>query len=75
MGLAMYSVDRIEGEYAVLVGDSGPELPVLLAELPEGVREGNVLRLEDGVYRTDATEEQHRRSQILSLQDKLRRKN
>ena len=72
--MTTYSVDRIEGEYAVLVGDNGPDRPVLLAELPEGVKAGSILRLEAGVYSLDATEEQQRRRQILSLQDKLRRK-
>lgn len=69
-----YSVDRIEGAYAVLVGETEPDLTVLLSELPEGVKEGAVLRLQDGVYVLDAEEQQRRRSRILALQEKLRGK-
>ena len=70
----LYSVDRIEGDYAVLTGDSGPDISVLLAQLPEGIKPGRILRLEDGVYTVDEAEEQQRRSRILALQAKLRRK-
>lgn len=72
--MSIFSVDRIEGACAVLVGDAGDELTVLLTELPEGIKAGNVVRAEDGVYQLDTAEEQRRRAQILSLQEKLRRK-
>lgn len=68
----IYSVDRIEGTVAVLVGDSGPDLTVLLSELPAGITEGSVLRFNDGVYTLDCQEEQKRRQRILSLEKKLR---
>lgn len=72
--MAMYSVDRVEGAYAVLVGDVD-DVSVPLTELPEGVKEGSVLRLENGAYVLDSAEEQRQRNRILSLQEKLRRKN
>lgn len=40
-----YTVDRLEGEVAVLVGDDGVGLDVLTATLPIPVRAGVVLRL------------------------------
>ena len=39
------TVDRIEGEYAVLV-DGARQVDVPLAWLPDGVEEGTVLRLD-----------------------------
>ena len=43
-----YSVDRIEGPLAVLQDDEGENRAVPLAELPEGLREGDVLCREGG---------------------------
>ncbi len=40
-----YSVDRIEGELAILIGDSGEEHSVQLHQLPGGTTEGTVLRV------------------------------
>ena len=47
---AFYTVDRIEREIAVLVGDDGVALDVRCNTLPVGAREGIVLRvpLSDG---------------------------
>lgn len=73
--MSIYSVDRIEGTYAVLVGDDGDDCSVLLTDLPEGMKEGAVVRLENGAYALDESEQQSRRSRVLSLQEKLRRKN
>ncbi len=70
--MIVYSVDRIVGEYAVLVGESAQDISVPLSELPQGIREGNVLRYDGNSYTLDDAEEQRRRAQILSLQNKLR---
>jgi hypothetical protein len=42
---AFYTVDRMEGDIAVLVGDDGVELDVPEKTLPVKVREGVVLRV------------------------------
>lgn len=42
---AFYTVDRIEGDVAVLVGDEGVALDVPLGVVPVKVREGLVLRV------------------------------
>lgn len=73
--MAVYSVDRIEGDYAVLVGEDKSNVTVSLDRLPAGIKEGNVLRFEGGAYSLDSAEEQQRRSRILALQEKLCRKN
>ncbi|MHB9146794.1 MAG: DUF3006 domain-containing protein [Symbiobacteriia bacterium] len=39
-------IDRFEGEYAVLVGDDRAVAQLPKANLPAGVKEGDVLRLD-----------------------------
>lgn len=69
-----YSVDRIEGDAAVLVDDDGHSVPVPVSMLPASIRCGDVLRMQDGVYELDRAETDVRRSFALSLQDKIRKK-
>jgi hypothetical protein len=44
--MAYYVIDRFEGSLAVIVGDDGRTFDVARSKLPEGCREGTVLRLE-----------------------------
>lgn len=44
--MTYYVVDRIEGKTAVVVGDDGQSFDVPRRDLPKGVREGTVLRIE-----------------------------
>lgn len=69
-----FSLDRIEGEWAVLVDDYGQSTDVLLSALPEGARPGKVYRFEATNYIEDAAEEQARRERIQALQRRLRRR-
>ncbi len=69
-----YSVDRIEGEVAVLVDDDGRSVPIPVSQLPASVCSGDVLHCRDGVYELDRFETGARRSLVLSLQDKIRKK-
>ena len=62
-------VDRIEEGYAILLRDDST-YRVALSVLPEGTREGSVLRVEDGAYQLDILEEQRLRS---AAKEKLRR--
>lgn len=70
----LYSVDRIEREIAVLVDEDGNSTDVPLAALPTGVKGGDMLRLNDGVYTRDDDAAAERRRQILALQNRLRKK-
>ena len=46
----LYYVDRIEGDSAVMDNDSGERIVVSLSLLPEGVRDGSVVRkMPDGM--------------------------
>lgn len=69
-----YSVDRIEGDVAVLVDDTGHSVPVPVSQLPASICVGDVLRLRNGIYEPDRAETDARRSLVLSLQDKIRKK-
>lgn len=64
-------VDRIEGGIAVCEADDRTMIDVPLSELPEGTREGTVLRLENGRYAVDKAEEESRRSRIESKAKRL----
>ncbi len=70
----VYSVDRIEGELAVLVDENEAVCHVALTELPLHTKEGDMLRLVDGHYVADDASAKARREQVLRLQDKLRRR-
>lgn len=68
----MLIIDRFEGEYAVCEdGEEGQfkKLPKVL--LPGGVREGDCLVSEDGVWKLDAAETLRRRKAAQELLDKL----
>ena len=69
----LYSVDRIEGELAVLIDEEEITVCVRLDKLPNGIKTGEMVRYENGQYVLDADAAQVRRAQILHLQQKLRR--
>ncbi|MBQ2780752.1 MAG: DUF3006 domain-containing protein [Clostridia bacterium] len=69
-----FSVDRIEGDLAVLEDENGVLQTVPLMQLPLDTREGSVLRLENGVWTLDADEAARRRAEALRLQALLRKK-
>lgn len=60
-------IDRIEGDLAVIEIAEGKTVTVPLTALPNGVKEGNVIRLA-----IDRDEEARRRKKIRSLFDRLR---
>ena len=48
-----YTVDRIEGAYAVIEDDAMKLADVKLCELPDDIKEGDILRLENNIYIID----------------------
>lgn len=70
----LYSIDRFEGELAVLVDEQETAHDVPRSLLPNGAKAGDMLRFEDGRYVPDDDAARSRREQILRLQNKLRRK-
>ena len=69
-----YSVDRIESDLAILVDEEENSYPVPLLELPTDIKVGDMLRWQDDCYCLDERMTQERRSYVLSLQEKLRRR-
>lgn len=77
---ALFAVDRIEGQIAVVVGDDGKPHDVARSELPGGTREGSVLRvplLADGSAdwsraRLDEAERRRRLAESRERLDRLR---
>ncbi len=69
-----YTVDRLEGELAVLETEGKHTVTLPLSELPEGVKERDVLTQEDGAWRVAPDEAERRRQAILQMQARLRRR-
>ena len=65
------SVDRIENDTAVCERDDMSVVELALSALPQGTKEGSVLKVENGIYSLDESEEKRRRKRILELQNML----
>ena len=70
----LYSIDRIEGEFAVLVDEQHGVVNVPCSALPAGAKAGDMLRAQGGRYILDDDAARARREQILRLQNRLRQK-
>ncbi len=66
-----FSVDRIEEETVVCIGDDKEIVYIPRAELPASLKEGDVLCFEDNVYRIDTEEAERRREEVRSLLDDI----
>ena len=67
------TVDRIEGEYAVLETENEERLHVPLYRLPQGVREGSCVTLSEGVFYMNEAEAAARRNRTYRLQQSLKK--
>jgi hypothetical protein len=64
-------VDRFEGSFAVCEQEDGSMIDVDMKVLPEGTREGDVLKFDSGVYAVHAGATTDRTQKIRRLMDKL----
>lgn len=64
---AILTVDRIEGDYALCEAPDKSIITLLLSDLPEGLTEGDVLRLAEDRYQIDPDETAKRREQNHDL--------
>ncbi len=70
-----YTIDRIEGDYAVLTADDESQTDILIALLPPDIDEGSILdQDEDGVFTVNKQAEEERRERIARIKSKLRRR-
>lgn len=70
----LFSLDRIEGDLAVLIGDSGTSCIVPLSALPPLAETGKMYRKVGETFVEDPAAEQARRAQIQALQNRIRRR-
>ena len=70
-----YSIDRLEGECAVLIADeTGQQLQIPRADLPPEAGEGSLLRCENGSYIYDAEATARRRREFFERTRNLSKK-
>ena len=66
-----FTVDRIEGEIAVLECENGSFVNMELASLPKNIREGDIIRFDSNSCFLSTEENDHRRRKMQKLMDKL----
>ncbi len=72
MNKEFYSVSRIEGDIAVLEFPDGSFNEVDISLLPDDVKEGNILKLDDkDIFIHDFNEENIRKKRLLELQSEI----
>lgn len=64
-------IDRFEGEYAVCEKENLDMIDIEIERLPEGVKEGDILIIEDNNIRIDKDETENRRKRIEELMNDL----
>lgn len=69
--MEFWIVDRIEGGFAVCEGTNRTTVDLPLSKLPAGIKEGDVIRLDGGVYQIDKEETQRRREENRRLLESL----
>lgn len=67
----MYIVDRIEEGFAVCEDEQKQMHSVLLAQLPAGIKEGDVLIQQDGSFHLDEAATQQRAQRIRAKMRRL----
>lgn len=71
--MRIVSIDRYEGTLAICEDKDGKFFGIESSELPEGAREGTVLKIDDeaGTLTIDETETNRRRKKNAKLQDSV----
>ena len=68
----LYSIDRFEGDVAVLIDEEGNRLDIPRTALPSQARSGDMLRHETEGFQLDTDAVAARRAEIAVLQKRLR---
>ncbi len=69
--MRLLSIDRIENGFAVCENENKTFENIPLEMLPQGVKEGDVLRQDENGFALDREETQRRRKQAFDLLNKL----
>lgn len=70
-----YAIDRIEDNIVVIENiKTNEKIELLKEQLPENIKEGNILILENNEYKLDLNEEELRRKKIQERFNRLRKK-
>lgn len=69
--MEFWSIDRIEENFAICEGENRQRLEIPRDRLPEGSKEGDVLRLTGGEYQIDRAETNRRREENRRLLESL----
>lgn len=72
--LRRYTVDRFEGEYAILEDEYGRLYDVLREELPTDLREGDILQENEGKYMINEEETAKQREKIKQIYERIVKK-
>lgn len=67
----MIIVDRIEGTFAVCEMDDKSMQNIALSELPAGIKEGDVLAVDNGTYLIDTKQTKERTERIAQKMNRL----
>lgn len=66
-----YTIDRIEAGFAVCESSEGNTVSMPLSDLPDNVREGDILRKTDDGFKICADETAERRKKMTKLQNSI----
>lgn len=69
--MMFYTIDRFEGDYAVLEDDDENRVNVKKALLPEMAKEGDVLDFDGEAYTVNAEETEKRRQSVIEMLRKM----
>ena len=64
-------IDRFEGEYAVVEFSGRRMVEIYKKDLPSGIKEGDAIRCDDGVYVFDEVETKRLKKETKAMFDKL----
>ena len=67
----LYSVDRIKGDIILLISDDHRKITLNRADCSFIIKEGDILREENGRWQLDLDETDRRRAKVRSLLDSL----
>ncbi len=66
-----FTIDRIEGNKAILECENGDFVTLELSSLPKNIKEGDILNFDENSYFLNADETEKRKEKIKNLMNSL----